>query len=145
MKKLLILPALFFSFIFAQRIRVDSSSTVYPFTLVISKEFNTEIKITWDVLTVLASPDNYQVDCLTFGQLYFLWKPDISVEIPKIWSDSTPRVDNWALNFTKIIKVESGSRRAEPFSLKDATIIPRGDEEIRYAMDHFGFAYYLDG
>ena len=42
MKKLLVSLSLFFSFTFAQDVRIDGSSTVYPITLAIAEEFNIE-------------------------------------------------------------------------------------------------------
>ncbi len=106
-----------------------------------------EIKVTEDALTILVNSDDDQVDCLTFEQLYSLWKPDISIKIPdaiiKMWSNPTPRADSWSLNFTRLVAYPEGGPYPTD-TLKHATIIPRSDDEIRYAMDHFGFAFYLE-
>ena len=107
-----------------------------------------------DGLSVLVSPKNDFVECLTVDQLHELWKPDSLVQH---WSDLDPSWPDRKVNlygpgtdsgtfdyFTEEVNGETGLSRADYTASEDDNVLVQGIRGDRNALGYFGYSYYAE-
>ncbi len=107
-----------------------------------------------DGLSVMVSPQNDFVECMTVEQLKALWEPGSSVSK---WSDLDPSWPNRDINlygpgtdsgtfdyFTEEIIGEAQASRADYTASEDDNVLVQGIGGDRNALGYFGFAYYAE-
>ncbi len=107
-----------------------------------------------DGLSVIVSPKNDFVECLTVEQLHEIWKPESAVND---WSDIDPSWPNKRINlygpgtdsgtfdyFTEEVNGESGLSRADYTASEDDNVLVQGIRGDRNALGYFGYAYYAE-
>ena len=113
-----------------------------------------ELKIGTDGLSVMVSPENDFVDCLTIEQLHEIWKPESTVnnwnQINPAWPDDKinlygPGTDSGTFDyFTEEVNGESKLSRADYTASEDDNVLVRGIAGDRNALGYFGYAYYAE-
>ena len=113
-----------------------------------------ELKIGTDGLSVMVSPENDFVDCLTIEQLHEIWKPESTVnnwnQINPAWPDGKinlygPGTDSGTFDyFTEEVNGESKLSRADYTASEDDNVLVRGIAGDRNALGYFGYAYYAE-
>ncbi len=113
-----------------------------------------ELKIGTDGLSVMVSPQNDFVDCLSVEQLHEIWKPESTVfkwsDVNPDWSDNDinlygPGTDSGTFDyFTEEINGESKLSRADYTASEDDNVLVRGIAGDRNALGYFGYAYYAE-
>ena len=111
-----------------------------------------EFLVGLDGLSVLVSPQNDFVNCLTIGQLNMIWRPDSTVET---WSDLNPSWPDRKINlygpgtdsgtfdyFTEEVNGESKLSRADYTASEDDNVLVQGISGDRNSLGYFGFAYF---
>ena len=112
------------------------------------------LRVAMDGLSVMVSPDNDFVECLTTDQLKMIWEPGSTVEK---WSDVDP---SWPSNdialygpdtdsgtfdyFTEEIMGEAQLSRADYTASADDNVLVQGIAGGKYSLGYFGFAYYQE-
>ena len=135
----------------------DASRSIKESEAAIAKENGIEyfeFLVGVDGLSVMVSPDNDFVECLTVEQLHELWKPESAV---KNWSDIDPGWPNKKVNlygpgtdsgtfdyFTEEVNGESGLSRADYTASEDDNVLVQGISGDRNALGYFGYAYYAE-
>ena len=107
-----------------------------------------------DGLSVLVSPKNDFVECLTVDQLHELWKPESTVQN---WSDLDPGWPDRRVNlygpgtdsgtfdyFTEEVNGEAGLSRADYTASEDDNVLVQGIRGDRNALGYFGYSYYTE-
>ena len=107
-----------------------------------------------DGLSVLVSPKNDFVECLTVDQLHEVWKPESAVQN---WSDLDPSWPDRKVNlygpgtdsgtfdyFTEEVNGEAGLSRADYTASEDDNVLVQGIRGDRNALGYFGFSYYAE-
>ena len=107
-----------------------------------------------DGLSVMVSPNNDFVECLTIAQLHEIWKPESAV---KNWNDIDPGWPDRRVNlygpgtdsgtfdyFTEEVNGESGLSRADYTASEDDNVLVQGVRGDRNALGYFGYAYYSE-
>ncbi|MXX53948.1 MAG: PstS family phosphate ABC transporter substrate-binding protein, partial [Dehalococcoidia bacterium] len=107
-----------------------------------------------DGLSVLVSPKNDFVECLTVDQLHELWKPESAVQS---WSDLDPSWPDRKVNlygpgtdsgtfdyFTEEVNGEAGLSRADYTASEDDNVLVQGIRGDRNALGYFGYSYYAE-
>ena len=107
-----------------------------------------------DGLSVMVSPKNDFVDCMTTEQLREIWKPESAVnkwsDIDSSWPDSRinlygPGTDSGTFDyFTEEINGEAQVSRADYTASEDDNVLIQGINGDRNALGYFGFAYYAE-
>ena len=107
-----------------------------------------------DGISVLVSPKNDFVDCMTTEQLREIWKPDSAVnkwsDLDSSWPDSNinlygPGTDSGTFDyFTEEINGEAQVSRADYTASEDDNVLVQGVNGDRNALGYFGFAYYAE-
>ena len=107
-----------------------------------------------DGLSVMVSPKNDFVDCMTVEQLHELWKPGSAVnkwsDLDSSWPDSDinlygPGTDSGTFDyFTEEINGEAQASRADYTASEDDNVLVQGINGDRNALGYFGFAYYAE-
>ena len=105
-----------------------------------------------DGLSVMVSPNNDFVDCMTTSQLNELWKPESTVDswsdLDSSWPDRRinlygPGTDSGTFDyFTEEINGESKLSRADYVASEDDNVLVQGISGDRNALGYFGYAYY---
>ena len=113
-----------------------------------------ELKIGTDGLSVMVSPENDFVDCLSIEQLHEIWKPESTVnnwnQINPAWPDDKinlygPGTDSGTFDyFTEEVNGEAKVSRADYTASEDDNVLVRGIAGDRNALGYFGFAYYAE-
>ena len=113
-----------------------------------------ELKIGTDGLSVMVSPENDFVDCLTIEQLHEIWKPESTVnnwnQINPAWPDNKinlygPGTDSGTFDyFTEEVNGEAKLSRADYTASEDDNVLVRGIAGDRNALGYFGYAYYAE-
>ena len=111
-----------------------------------------ELAIGQDGLSIMVSPKNTFVECMTVEQLKDLWKPDSTV---MTWKDINPSWPNKRINlygpgtdsgtfdfFTEVIVGEVQSSRADYTMSEDDNTLIQGISGDVNALGYFGYAYY---
>ena len=112
------------------------------------------LRVAMDGLSVMVSPDNDFVECLTTDQLKMIWEPGSTVEK---WSDVDP---SWPSNdialygpdtdsgtfdyFTEEIMGEAQLSRPDYTASADDNVLVQGIAGGKYSLGYFGFAYYQE-
>ncbi len=107
-----------------------------------------------DGLSVIVSPQNDFVDCLSVAQLNELWKPDSRVDS---WDDLDPSWPDRKINlygpgtdsgtfdyFTEEINGEAQVSRADYTASEDDNVLVQGVNGDRNSLGYFGYAYYSE-
>ncbi len=107
-----------------------------------------------DGLSVMVSPQNDFVQCLTIEQLHQIWKPQSAVsgwnDISPSWPDRRinlygPGTDSGTFDyFTEEVNGESGVSRADYTASEDDNVLVQGISGDRNALGYFGYAYYAE-
>jgi phosphate transport system substrate-binding protein len=110
-----------------------------------------ELQVANDGLTVVVSPDNDWVDCLTVEQLKKIWEPGSSV---KTWKDVDPSFPDEELQlfgpgtdsgtfdyFTGAIVGDEGASRSDYSATEDDNVIVNGVSGGKGALGYIGLSY----
>ncbi len=135
----------------------DASRPIKGKEIVVAKENGIEyfeFLVGVDGLSVMVSPDNDFVECLTVEQLHELWKPESMVAN---WSDLNPDWPDKRVNlygpgtdsgtfdyFTEEVNGESWVSRADYTASEDDNVLVQGINGDRNALGYFGYAYYAE-
>ena len=113
-----------------------------------------ELPIAIDGLSVIVSPKNDFVECLTVEQLKAIWEPGSSVttwnDIDPAWPDSKlrlygPGTDSGTFDyFTEKIVGEAQASRPDYTASEDDNVLVQGISGDRNALGYFGYAYYIE-
>ncbi len=113
-----------------------------------------ELRVASDGLSVLVSPQNDFVECLTVEQLKAIWEPGSTVDswsdVDPSWPDRTirlygPGTDSGTFDyFTEEIVGEVQASRPDYTASEDDNGLVRGLSGDRNALGYFGFAYYSE-
>ncbi len=107
-----------------------------------------------DGLSVMVSPQNDFVECLTLEQLKRLWVPGSVVDswndLDSSWPDRKinlygPGTDSGTFDyFTEEIVGEAQASRADYTASEDDNVLVQGISGDRNALGYFGYAYYAE-
>jgi phosphate transport system substrate-binding protein len=110
-----------------------------------------ELQVANDGLTVVVSPDNDWVDCLTVDQLKKIWEPGSKVKSWKDVDDSFPDeklqlfgpgTDSGTFDyFTDAIVGEEGASRSDYSATEDDNVIVNGVSSGKGALGYLGLSY----
>ena len=113
-----------------------------------------ELKVGTDGLSVMVSPQNDFVDCLTMDQLHEIWKPGSTVQK---WSDVNPEwpdrdislygadTDSGTFDyFTEEVNGEAKVSRDDYTASAYDNVRVRGIGGDRNSLGYFGYAYYIE-
>ena len=113
-----------------------------------------ELKVGTDGLSVMVSPQNDFVDCLTMEQLNQIWMPGSTVQK---WSDVNPAwpereirlygadTDSGTFDyFTEEVNGEAKVSRDDYTASADDNVLVRGIAGDRDSLGYFGYAYYIE-
>ena len=113
-----------------------------------------ELKVGTDGLSVMVSPDNDFVDCLTVAELKRIWEP--GSKITK-WNQVRPEFPDRPMRlygadtdsgtfdyFTEEIVGEAQASRADYTASADDNVLVQGISGDRNALGYFGYAYYAE-
>ena len=111
-----------------------------------------EIRVAMDGLSVVVSPRNDFVECLTVEELRRIWEPGSTVDtwqdIRPGWPDRSirlygPGTDSGTFDyFTEEIVGEAQASRSDYTASEDDNVLVRGIVGDRNALGYFGYAYY---
>ena len=112
------------------------------------------LRVAMDGLSVMVSPDNDFVECLTTDQLKTIWEPGSTV---KKWSDVDPGwpdkkialygpdTDSGTFDyFTEEVMGEAQLSRADYTASADDNVLVQGIAGGKYSLGYFGYAYYQE-
>ena len=112
------------------------------------------LRVAMDGLSVMVSPDNDFVECLSTDQLKMIWEPGSTVEkwsdVDPSWPDSKialygPDTDSGTFDyFTEEIMGEAQVSRADYTASADDNVLVQGIAGGKYSLGYFGFAYYQE-
>ena len=105
-----------------------------------------------DGLSVMVSPKNDFVECMTIDQLKMLWEPQSSVDswndLDSSWPDRKinlygPGTDSGTFDyFTEEVVGEAKLSRPDYTASEDDNVLVQGISGDRNALGYFGYAYY---
>jgi phosphate transport system substrate-binding protein len=111
-----------------------------------------ELQVANDGVSVVVSPDNDWVDCLTVDQLRKIWEPGSKV---KSWQDVDPSFPDEELAlfgpgtdsgtfdfFTEQIVGEEGKSRSDYSATEDDNVVVNGVSSTKGGLGYFGLSYY---
>lgn len=112
------------------------------------------LRVAMDGMSVMVSPDNDFVECLTTDQLKMIWEPGSTVEkwsdVDPSWPSSDialygPDTDSGTFDyFTEEIMGEAQLSRADYTASADDNVLVQGIAGGKYSLGYFGFAYYQE-
>ena len=112
------------------------------------------LRVAMDGLSVLVSPDNDFVECLTTDQLKMIWEPDSTItrwsDVDPSWPDKEialygPDTDSGTFDyFTEEIMGEAQLSRADYTASADDNVLVQGIAGGTYSLGYFGYAYYQE-
>ncbi|MFC4357326.1 phosphate ABC transporter substrate-binding protein PstS family protein [Halobium salinum] len=113
-----------------------------------------ELNVATDALTVVVSPENDFIDCLTLEQLKQIWsgesKPTTWSEVNSDWPDEQielfgPTDASGTFDYFKeaVLGEETNHRNDYQSTEQDRTII-QGVSKSQYAIGYLGYAYYSE-
>lgn len=112
------------------------------------------LRVAMDGLSVLVSPDNDFVECLTTDQLKMIWEPESTVEtwsdVDPSWPDSKialygPDTDSGTFDyFTEEVMGEAQLSRADYTASADDNVLVQGIAGGKYSLGYFGYSYYQE-
>ena len=113
-----------------------------------------ELKVGTDGLSVMVSPQNDFVDCLSMEQLNQIWMPGSTVQQ---WSDVNPAWPDREISlygadtdsgtfdyFTEEVNGEAKVSRDDYTASADDNVLVRGIGGDRNSLGYFGYAYYIE-
>ncbi len=113
-----------------------------------------ELKVGTDGLSVMVSPQNDFVDCLTMEQLHQIWMPGSTVQkwsdVNPAWPDREIRLygsdtDSGTFDyFTEEVNGEAKVSRDDYTASADDNVLVRGIAGDRNSLGYFGYAYYIE-
>ena len=113
-----------------------------------------ELAVAIDGLSVVVSPKNDFVDCLTVEQLKDIWEPGSSVDswndVDPTWPDEKlrlygPGTDSGTFDyFTEVIVGQAQASRPDYTASEDDNVLVQGISGDRNALGYFGYAYYIE-
>ena len=135
----------------------DASRQIKESEAAIAKENGVEyleFLVGVDGLSVIVSPNNDFVECLTVEQLHELWKPESAVrnwsDLDSGWPDRKinlygPGTDSGTFDyFTEEVNGETGLSRADYTASEDDNVLVQGVGGDRNSLGYFGYAYYAE-
>ena len=112
------------------------------------------LRVAMDGLSVLVSPDNDFVECLTTEQLKMIWEPGSTVEkwsdVSPSWPDKEialygPDTDSGTFDyFTEEVMGEAQLSRADYTASADDNVLVQGIAGGKYSLGYFGYSYYQE-
>ena len=112
------------------------------------------LRVAMDGLSVMVSPDNDFVECLTTEQLKMIWEPGSTVskwsDVNPIWPDKEialygPDTDSGTFDyFTEEIMGEAQLSRADYTASADDNVLVQGIGGGKYSLGYFGYSYYQE-
>ena len=112
------------------------------------------LRVALDGLSVLVSPENDFVECLTTDQLKMIWEPGSTVtnwsDVDPSWPSSEialygPDTDSGTFDyFTEEIMGEAQLSRPDYTASADDNVLVRGIAGGKYSLGYFGYAYYQE-
>ena len=113
-----------------------------------------ELKVGTDGLSLMVSPQNDFVDCLTMEQLHQIWMPGSTVQkwsdVNPAWPDREIRLyggdtDSGTFDyFTEEVNGEAKVSRDDYTASADDNVLVRGISGDRNSLGYFGYAYYIE-
>ena len=113
-----------------------------------------ELRVAIDGLTVIVSPKNDFVECLSVEQLKAVWEPGSTVnkwsQLDAAWPDREidlygPDTDSGTFDyFTEEIMGEAQLSRADYTPSADDNVLVQGVNGDRDSLGYFGYAYYQE-
>ena len=113
-----------------------------------------ELKVGTDGLSVMVSPQNDFVDCLTMEQLHQIWMPGSTIQK---WSDVNPAWPDRGIRlyggdtdsgtfdyFTEEVNGEAKVSRDDYTASADDNVLVRGISGDRNSLGYFGYAFYIE-
>ena len=112
------------------------------------------LRVAMDGLSVMVSPDNDFVECLSTAQLKMIWEPGSTVEkwsdVDPSWPDNKialygPDTDSGTFDyFTEEIMGEAQLSRADYTASADDNVLVQGIAGGKYSLGYFGYSYYQE-
>ena len=112
------------------------------------------LRVAMDGLSVMVSPDNDFVECLTTDQLKMIWEPGSTVskwsDVDSSWPDKEmalygPDTDSGTFDyFTEEIMGEAQLSRADYTASADDNVLVQGIAGGKYSLGYFGYSYYQE-
>ena len=112
------------------------------------------LRVAVDGLSVMVSPDNDFVECLSTEQLKMIWEPGSTVEkwsdVDPGWPDGKialygPDTDSGTFDyFTEEVMGEAQLSRADYTASADDNVLVQGIAGGKYSLGYFGYAYYQE-
>ena len=112
------------------------------------------LRVAMDGLSVMVSPENDFVECLTTDQLKMIWEPGSTVskwsDVDPSWPSSDialygPDTDSGTFDyFTEEIMGEAQLSRPDYTASADDNVLVQGIAGGKYSLGYFGFAYYQE-
>ena len=112
------------------------------------------LRVAMDGLSVMVSPDNDFVECLTTEQLKMIWEPGSTVskwsDVDHRWPSKDivlygPDTDSGTFDyFTEEIMGEAQLSRADYTASADDNVLVQGIAGGKYSLGYFGYAYYRE-
>ena len=112
------------------------------------------LRVAMDGLSVLVSPDNDFVECLSVEQLKSIWEPGSAVSnwnnVDPAFPDKKivlygPDTDSGTFDyFTEEVVGEVQASRADYTASADDNVLVQGIAGGRYSLGYFGYAYYAE-
>jgi phosphate transport system substrate-binding protein len=113
-----------------------------------------ELKVGTDGLSVMVSPSNDFVECLTIDELKMIWEPGSTVktwkDVRSEWPDDTlrlygPDTDSGTFDyFTEEVVGEARASRSDYTASADDNVLVQGIAGDRNSLGYFGYAYYAE-
>ena len=112
------------------------------------------LRVAMDGLSVMVSPENDFVECLSTEQLRMIWEPGSTVErwndVDPNWPDGKialygPDTDSGTFDyFTEEIMGEAQLSRPDYTASADDNVLVQGIAGGRYSLGYFGYSYYQE-
>ena len=114
-----------------------------------------EFAVATDAVTVIVSPENDWVECVTVEQLATIWSPESEGSVSS-WSDVDPSFPDEKLTlagpgtdsgtfdyFTDVVNGDEGASRADYTASEDDNVIVQAIRGTRGGTGYFGFSYFV--
>ena len=112
------------------------------------------LRVAMDGMSVMVSPENDFVECLSTEQLKMIWEPGSTVEkwsdVDPAWPDGKialygPDTDSGTFDyFTEEVMGEAQLSRADYTASADDNVLVQGIAGGKYSLGYFGYAYYQE-
>ncbi len=112
------------------------------------------LRVAMDGMSVMVSPENDFVECLSTDQLKMIWEPGSTVskwsDVDPSWPDGKialygPDTDSGTFDyFTEEIMGEAQLSRADYTASADDNVLVQGIAGGRYSLGYFGYSYYQE-